>query len=368
MAISRSRRHKEPAPRLRILSKRKRGSADAYALRRAMTEEERELWASPYLRMLSTPLRVSAVGERHLPTAFLIRLSAKRVPGPHKAIVNVVPDTLEHPAYRHQRPGSGVYIPCRGDAIRAMKEKSVERLLHHSARVQSGLEEQISHLLRVRVLQELRILVQRLRRKPWGATDAPLLRRLTRTEWKELQASGTIPQEDAAAVLVVPPVNRNPATNARPEPSMSSLPLPSAEAPSKDRRPQLPVSTLMPTTTSGAFEDDELSVILPQSKVPLYNGVALFPSPQQRAACHKSLTELQGHPNAASEETRLPEASGRVRGDEKGSHAFLLRSNAKTLLRADTVPLAVALWRLRMWEGQGWDIEGPEYLGPWGAH
>lgn len=35
------------------------------------------------------------------------------------------------------------------------------------------------------------------------------------------------------------------------------------------------------------------------------------------------------------------------------SPAFLLLSGAETVLRADTVPLAIALWRLRMWEDEG---------------
>ena len=37
------------------------------------------------------------------------------------------------------------------------------------------------------------------------------------------------------------------------------------------------------------------------------------------------------------------------------SHAFILFSNARTVVRADTVPLAIALWRVRMWEGEGFE-------------
>jgi len=41
--------------------------------------------------------------------------------------------------------------------------------------------------------------------------------------------------------------------------------------------------------------------------------------------------------------------------NDVASHAFLLLSSAETVLRADTVPLAIALWRLRMWEGDSWE-------------
>lgn len=236
-------------------------------------------------------------------------------------------------------------------------------------------------MLRVRILQELHLLLQTLRRKPCGDGDAdtPLLRRLTRAEWGALRESGTIPQEDAIAVIVVPPLNRDHVTRERPEPSMSSLP-PTTPAPTQTR-PLPPISTLMPTTSD--WFDGQLSTILPQAKVPLYNGLALFPRPEQRASCYKLLTAIldterraRQHAKAKDREdpddesrsrliTKQP-ARGRGKEIQKGSHAFLLRSNAATLLRADTVPLAIALWRLRLWEGQGWDLGGStEYVGPW---
>ncbi|KAH9843925.1 uncharacterized protein C8Q71DRAFT_800784 [Rhodofomes roseus] len=386
MAVSRWRRHKEPGPRIRLSQRRKPSDTEDQTAPRAMTEEERELQANPYLRMLSTPIRNTIIGNSSLPTAFLIRLSVKRVPSPQHRIIILVADTLEHPAFRKPtRPGKGVYVSCRKEAVKAMDEKGNHKRVHQNTRKNTALEEQVGHLLRVRILQELRVLVRHLKRRLEGATDAPLLRRLTRAEWKELKASGTIPQEDAVAVLVVPPVNKNPATRTRPEPSMSSLPPPGAGVPNEDGgRPRNPVSTLMPTTTSDAFEDGKLSNILPHARVPLYNGVALFPDPQQRASCHKSLTELlhverqarrreaahsarqQGRSESASENAEPgSKDTARSRGDEKGSHAFLLRSNAKTILRADTVPLTIALWRLRMWEGQGWTLTGERR--PWGV-
>ena len=42
-------------------------------------------------------------------------------------------------------------------------------------------------------------------------------------------------------------------------------------------------------------------------------------------------------------------------GDQKASHAFLLCSDAETCRRADAAATAIALWRVRMWEGSGWE-------------
>jgi len=54
----------------------------------------------------------------------------------------------------------------------------------------------------------------------------------------------------------------------------------------------------------------------------------------------------------------------RARGDEKASHPFLLCSDASTVLRGDAVGAAIALWRVRMWEGEGWE-EGTDEEGGW---
>ena len=136
--------------------------------------------------------------------------------------------------------------------------------------------------------------------------------------------------------------------------------------------------------TSPDWFEDQLSTILPQAKVPLYNGLALFPRREQRASCynlltgildierqarHKQYLKAKGRECLDDDSQSHPKVRQRARNDAKGSHAFLLRSNAATLLRADTVPLAIALWRLRLWEGQGWDLGGsPEYVGPWADH
>ena len=237
-------------------------------------------------------------------------------------------------------------------------------------------------MLRVRILQELHVLLQSMRRRPHDS-EAYLLRRLTRAEWGALKKSGTIPQEDAIAVIVVPPIKGDPVTRTQPEPSMSSLP-PTEPAPTKTGPRPLPaVSTLMPTSSD--WFDGQLSTILPQAKVPLYNGLALFPRRVQRVSCYNMLSGILGVERkvrhrryletrkrkqpADDESLPRPEVKQRTGGDAKASHAFLLRSNAATLLRADTVPLAIALWRLRLWEGQGWDLRGsPEYVGPWADH
>jgi len=47
-----------------------------------------------------------------------------------------------------------------------------------------------------------------------------LIRRLTRAEWKSIKSTGVIPYGNAVAVVVAPPLNRDPTTKMRPQTSV----------------------------------------------------------------------------------------------------------------------------------------------------
>lgn len=226
------------------------------------------------------------------------------------------------------------------------------------------ITQQVGHLLRVRVLQELQMLTRRLlrRRRLAKADEPPLLRRLTRAEWAEIKTSGVVPHKNAVAVLVVPPPNRDPGTKTRPAPSSSSMP-DSEDLSLKELPNSLPLCVVYPTAEEKRFQSSGLPDTVPSSRVPLYNGASLFPSKTQRAALHAALGEVLRaerttrlmtgsvpvlHGNDAESPDGVPL---RAKGDQKASHAILVCSDEKTLFRGDTVPLAIALWRIRMWEG-----------------
>ena len=89
-------------------------------------------------------------------------------------------------------------------------------------------------------------------------------------------------------------------------------------------------------------------------KIPLYNSISLFPSPTQRAALHRRLCAILKEDTITRwNQIDRPEPknySQPNRDESKSSHAFLVYSDGSTVKRADTVPLAIAMWRLRMWE------------------
>ncbi|KAF8558846.1 hypothetical protein OG21DRAFT_1503806 [Imleria badia] len=376
-------RHKRLPPRVR-LGPRPVGH-DEHDVPREMTTREREWWSSPYLRMLATPLRQCTLSKRYLPNDFLVRLAVLRLPATQDApsMEVLMPDGLEHPKYKRRKARVAMYVPCWKEAVETMK--SPVSLPRYSANifVSKHLCAHISYLLRLRVLQELEVLIDTLkgsrgRVKFDAAADATILRRLTRSEFKTFRQTGIIPYPDAVAVLVVPPVNRDPRTNMRPRPSQEPE-IPSSEshasADTMHKKALPPLSSLhCVSTPEGALEQDTLeipfSTFMPNARVPWYNGLAMFPSPLHRATFHKSLTELldverhfRGTRPTLEVGTTSTEEPGRAKGDTKGSHAFLFVSNEETVKRGDTAALAVALWRLRMWEGdafadqvEGWEV------------
>jgi hypothetical protein len=217
------------------------------------------------------------------------------------------------------------------------------------------LPDYITHLLRLRVLQEFELLAERLeyrvktfkRQKPYSTV---ILRRLTRAEWGLMRSSGFIPYQNALAVLILPPVNKDVVTGTRPEGSMSAAP---TEVDHRTKPATRPLSVLMPASQN---MDTELA---PQAVVPLYNGATAFPDRFQRSALYSILVRILV--SERFEKKRRDTGASPLRNEEvessKASHAFLLCSDEDTGKRGDVASVARALWRLRMFEGEGWQQE-----------
>lgn len=250
--------------------------------------------------------------------------------------------------------------------------------------VHTRLAQQIGHLLRVRVVQELVLLSERLRHRPQFAAAHPVLRKLTRAEFQKAKETGVAEWEGAVALIVVPPLMKDLKTGKRVEASMTPAP-PQEEGEVVVKRPPFPPFVMLDVGEKSEDRGtDEEADLLPSPKIPLYNGVSLFPSRPQRAALHEALNKVLSSevharqveglinksrsksgagavpsvtepPQAVADDPRKQPVSKRAKGDAKASHAYLLFSDKHTVLRTDTVPLAIALWRVRMWEGGGWD-------------
>ncbi|PBL02645.1 hypothetical protein ARMGADRAFT_265070 [Armillaria gallica] len=330
---------------------------------REMTAEERRWWSSPYLRMLSSSTRRCIVTQQDLPTDFMIRLGLLQLPAPranrsdNRSII--MPDGLEHSKFATRRSGRSTYILCWKRVFDNL-DPNMFRRVTANPHLHSLVVKQISHLLRVRILQELQLLAEQMQHWSTRLPVPPILRRLTREEFKDVKNKGTIPYPNAVALLVVPPLKPDPQSKKKVEGSTSPLPLTEAEEkipPGVQDRPSLPLSTLYPLS-SHAITASDLSQQLSSPQVPFYNGVSLFPARPQRASLHALLLRILTIERQARVRAKANSSTGttNAKGDQKGSHAFLLCSDEETIKRGDTAAVAVALWRLRMFEeGTDWE-------------
>lgn len=288
----------------------------------------------------------------------MVRLGPMRLPqtsfDPSNVKTVLIPDGLQHSKFTCRRSGRGAYVFCSREVIQQLQERGVYKRVVHKIVPHTRLADHVAHLLRLRILQELQLLVdhfeaQTKSRRKISVFDSAI-RRLTRAELRQIKTTGTISHPDAIAILAVPPPNRDPVTKERPQGLLSAAP-PNTE-PSQGLPPLPPVTVLYPSDPDYQSTLGEPS-IHSQRRTPLYSGLALFPNQSQRAACHSLLKRLAdlGHtlfkPTNVNLSTELTES----KSDRKGSHAFLVCSNGEIAKHFDVAALAVALWRLQMFEG-----------------
>jgi len=334
------------------------------------------------VRMLASPLRQCIVTNRALPSGenfdnhiysflniiptidFLIRLAAMRVPtsrlpsgskapGPQGLLA---PDGLLHSKYTHRKAGRASYILCWREAVLKLQKGSFKRISPHVT-YSPRLPDYIAHLLRLRVLQDFELLAERLEYrvknlKQPKVLSSVILRRLTRAEWGLMRSSGFIPYQNALAVLIVPPVNKDIVTRSRPEGSMSVAP---TEVDNRTKPATRPLSVLMPA--SQKVENGLVSQLVSSPVVPLYHGATAFPNRSQRSALYSVLVRILVSERLMKKRLRGASASSPSNEgveSSKASHAFLLCSDENTGMRGDVAGVARALWRLRMFEGEGW--------------
>ncbi|OSD04382.1 hypothetical protein PYCCODRAFT_152156 [Trametes coccinea BRFM310] len=180
---------KSLAPEVRVSKARWRakqafGRAPAGVLPREMTQEERSYHANPYLRMLGSPLRQCFHTGWLLPREMLIRMTTMILPDsrPGKLRYAFLPNGLEHPRFTRFQGGRSSYVLCHQPVIEYVRDRgSYKRFSPDggATTMHPLIAQQIGHILRVRVLQELQLLSGARSRRP----ALSLLRMRPRSLW-----------------------------------------------------------------------------------------------------------------------------------------------------------------------------------------
>lgn len=359
---------------------------------RDISEREAEWESSPYrilrplvtnflvnvnsVRMLASPIRKCSFTQRLLPSGtmllmhqgscltflvdFLIRLSYTESPAPEWAgtvadetatsatrskaagSLLLVPDGLQHPNYASRRSGYGLYGLCSAQVFQLYASSPTSTFPQIARNSYPLMQEHIQHLLRIRVLQELNVLFNAIVSSPTTAEDT-VLRRLTRGELAYIRSFKKIPEnilnKGVVALIIAPRPNRDPNTKLRPSADMSASLPPESLVPNK-----LPTPPCILMSASGSAVDPGL----PQ-RLPVYISAAMFSYPGHRIILHSILSKISGKELNSKRNFGGREVVSQD-SDQRPSDAFLLQSNGRVLRRGiDPVPLAIALWRHKIW-------------------
>lgn len=224
-----------------------------------------------------------------------------------------------------------------------------------SVKSHSLLSEQLGYQLRNRVLQELDLLADRLRCTPSKSRETIVVRKLTRSEWNDIKSSGWLSHPGAVAILIVPPVQKKTLLCAQ-EPQDFQ----------QSRICQIYPNVLIPNSSSTGSQ-----ALLSPNMIPVYDGAALFPSPRLRHELRQRLQILLTVERKArwQQKKAIFQEPSIIKDQDsklKSSHAYIIFADHDTAQRSDSVPLVIALWRLRLWEGFGWDASKGDYGGWYG--
>ncbi|GAA93639.1 hypothetical protein E5Q_00283 [Mixia osmundae IAM 14324] len=299
------------------------------------------VWATdPYLAMLSSPLRRCKISLRIMPRDMLISLSVAKAPDslastspidnrPPK--LHIVPNKLGHPYYDPGHLGPSSYILCSRPFLNAVLARPQEaKRLSYGAELTSTLPLRLTHELRVRVEQELTQLWRRHRASPHKATQRPawLLRRLSQAEAGHIATR--LPQEspdDMAALISLD---------------------------SSDLRTHF--GAHMDADAYSSLRPTRAATELPRRRLPIYDLGGLFterfagsPGADVFNSEAQSVQRTISRRLAAIEEGLISRNVLSRKPSHRLTSVYALASH-----QTELVPLLVALWRCRLWEGEGW--------------
>ncbi|GAA5967499.1 hypothetical protein JCM21900_000387 [Sporobolomyces salmonicolor] len=337
--------------------------------------------------MLSSPLRRCLLTQKVLPKDLMIQLKLTRLPPvPPSASARLVltPSGVLHPRFSLAMHGRGAWVSCWGDAVDTLSKKGSYKRLNSAAILPPTTTSKIHSQLARRLTQEAIMLAERAKSWPAGNAVQCPLRRLSRAQWEEergrLKQGENEEGWELQAVLDLASESQGEAGG------MSSLlPLPDDRSIPLYRLSRFVDGVLLPppsptdslSRSSSPAESDpksDAARLLEELRDPLDDLIALFDRRRRRL-----LPEMVAIPEGTDRNdeplyliyaprlsfpsSRLPSApplpSPSVPCPSSSSTTpplppILAEQQAK--MAQDVVHLLVALWRCRLWVGEGWEV------------
>lgn len=234
------------------------------------------------------------------------------------------------------------------------------RRIHRSAEAHALLAQQVEDQLQERILQELELLLDKLKALPKLVRHRPsteIVRVLADSEYEQLRnGQVALDGKDNLAIIALPePLDAtSPATQIQENTPFAGLA--SSGAPAQ--------SSKLPRPDLSQLDNNNL---LPSHMVPIYQVDRLCPSSDNARQSSlltslEKLARLQSTPQnphpATQQDADSPHAPIRIASSS--GHAYLIRNPHQLVsCGVDAAPLAIALWRMRLWNGEGWKSTPP---------
>lgn len=221
-----------------------------------------------------------------------------------------------------------------------------QRRIHHTAEAHDLLVEQIEHQLRHRVVQELELLLSRYMALPKHlrtSKSSCLVRPLTKSELSDLKQHATLATDTETTAAIF----------------FSQTPQPECLT-SNQLLESLaffvgPINNEAPTFRASSLTAE--SNLLQPPRIPVYRARRLFPDHTQRDIVRSWLEKLSPRVSLRQpDENDVPVLNSDLGKDSTHLDTAYLIRNPRTMLESniDTTSLAIALWRMRLWDGEGW--------------
>lgn len=251
----------------------------------------------------------------------------------------LLPNDVEHPKFVARPGGKSFWVSCRKEAIeRLIATRMLYQLFFcsgsawtgryamvlHDLKAQGQLVQWTEYLLQKRLVQELQLLRDRLQTTPQRMTslDETLIKQISHQDWEEIRHSDSYALPGVSAILYL-----------------------SGHVDSMTE--DFPFCRLI----------EDATAMPPRRTVPIYNFTGRLPLEldQQAQRLLQELLQVEANSRKKIEGNSIEAVERDTADKSRLSNAFFVRSTPATLPRADTVPLCIALWRLRLWAGYGWN-------------
>ncbi|GMK55645.1 hypothetical protein CspeluHIS016_0207010 [Cutaneotrichosporon spelunceum] len=312
-----------------------------FAARRSRPDRTARWHHDPIAVMQNTPLRRCAVTNAHLHTAYMLRLSPVLVRDKAGAPRVLAAPELLHPRYARRRAGHGAWVALKPDLVARLGEGESRRTLASVSKgppkVADSVVEQVGAELVLRVGQELALLRARIAsaRPPQAGecVDACCVLRSLSAAEVEGVARGAAPP-GAVAVMDVRFGARSRLTPEEREcPTVPMLRREGGRNYGPDQRGHVPLFPL-----HALLGADPRCAALVQDVLAAQRGFVRRCAEAAGGHVITPTAEVEAH--RAEEEAAL--VAVQIPQMDEG--------------RGGGVPFVVALWRVALWRGEGWDL------------